>query len=256
MGLPYSITIDISNALKLPDEFYWYSLGVLTQCNGLLFVLKGLKEAGVLKLTMPFTYLVLNHLLYRTLQFNKIFEFVPYPDIIKGRPDIALPGCPVSPRTIKTIMVDLSPAKGDLLLKLYVTQNGHGLKTPLRGFNLPAFLQLVEACMYADINIRGADTDEDIKPSILMLKNLYLLEQLNDLLSHYEKTFNFLLKYKKPIVVEKLDKFVNQLKRHLPSGRDYQEAKEDVIEAKRHLAEKKLRKWYAKKSNIDEHINS
>jgi len=248
MNIPYSVTTEISNALKLPKEIYWHAFNVLTQGNGLLFALNCFRER---KLNIPLAYFVLNHLVCRTLQFDKILEFVPYKDIIEGRPDIALPGCTVGLRTIEAIMAELSPKKGDFLLKLYVTQNGHVCKTPMRGFNLPGLFQLVEAWVYGNIDKRDADRGANIKPSILMLKNLYLLENINDLLSHYEKAFNFLLKYKNPIVVENIDSFLKQWQKHLPTGRDYQHAKEDVIDAKKHLKENKLRKWYSEKINID-----
>jgi len=254
MGLPYSIT-KISNSLKLPKEFYWHAFNVLTQGNGLAFALNCFKEEKIKsKLNIHLTHLVLNHLLYRTLQYDKIMEFVPYNDIINGRPDIALPGCPVSSRTIKTIMAELSPKKSNFLFRLYVTKDGNRFKTPMRGFNLPGLMQLVEAWMYAAIDVRDSDKDAmqsnpDAKPSFLMLKNLYLLEQLNDLLAYYKPAFDFLLKYRKPIEFENVDLFREQLKKHLPTVQDCQQAKENIIEAKKHLKETKLKKWYVEKRN-------
>jgi len=95
----------------------------------------------------------------------------------------------------------------------------------------------------------------DAKPSILMLKNLYLLEQINDLLSYYKPAFEFLMKYKKPIEFENVDLFREQLRKHLPSGRDFQEAKQDVIEAKKHLTQRKLNTWYTEKRKLDGDVN-
>lgn len=249
MGLPYSIT-KISDNLKLPKELYWYAFNLLTQGNGLFFALKGCQPVDG-KFNIMRAYMVLNHLLYRTLQFDKILEFVPYKDIMAGRPDIGLPGFSRSSSSIKRAFNELPD---DLLFCLYVIKDGNQFKTPMRGFNLPGLMQLVEAWMYAAIDVRDSDKDAmqsnpDVKPSILMLKNLYLLEQLNGLLAYYKPVFDFFLKYRKSIEFENIDLFREQLKKHLPTVQDCQQAKENIIDAKKYLKENRLRKWYVEKCN-------
>lgn len=149
-------------------------------------------------------YFVLCHVIYRTFQFEKCFEFIRAKDILNGIPTNAIPGYGLSEPTVKRVLNWLSPPHSDYLVKLKLLKKGKRIITPIYGLNIPGFLKLMQVCWIASTK-EANDCKDDYeyrpnrKPSNLMLRGRCLLECCINFSIEYEEAFNFLTKCVKPI---------------------------------------------------------
>ncbi len=226
-AIPYSLSGRFSAELLWPNKFYWSAFDVLIHSNGLQIVLNILwKEGDDFESEMGFkletAYFVLKHIIYRTLQFDKTFEFIRHADVIKGMPCNAIAGCCLSPASVKRVLSRLSPPQNDYLLKLRFVHNGTRIITPLYGLNLPAFLKLTTAWWQAEIDTDevSKDTSEyrpNRKPSNLMLRGRCMLKHCVEFSENWQDAFDFLVKCSKPI--SDVEDFIKKWSKHFPTPR-------------------------------------
>jgi len=212
-SIPYKIADPLSAAFNWPNKFYWSLFDVLIRYDtqGIALGLCRLEDdisQGREKFTPISPYFVFKHLIFRTIQFQKIFEFVKRKDVIEGFALSAVAGCNLSEATVKRVLTELSPPYGKYFVKLRLIQNRQRIITPVFGLNLPAILQVI----YSQWHRRSTQEQEDRperKPSNNMLRGFCLLNNCIEFALPYKTAFHYLLKQTKPIEnVERLAKRV------------------------------------------------
>jgi hypothetical protein len=255
-AIPYSIAKRISDQLGWPNKFYWSVFDVLINANTLGFLANAGKEWWKFKPETIET--VLRHIIYRTIQFDKMFEFVRMQDVIKGMPCNAIAGCGLSEATIKNVLGQLS--RDNFLIKLCLAPNGKKIITPLYGLNLPRILELIDHLWANRIYTEGTSKDEyedrfTRKPSILMLRGRCLLKCCVRFSGEWEDAFSFLANYSEP--VSNVDDFIKEW-----SGGFLVSEKETILERKANAGKqfdpdvakckkvRQLREEYLKEKNL------
>lgn len=227
-AIPYSRSNRISDCLLWSNKFYWSAFDVLINSNGLQILLSSLWREGLdldndSGLKLETAYFVLKHIIYRTLQFDKSFEFVRYGDVIKGMPCNSIAGCCLSPASVKRVLNKLSPPQNDYLIKLRFVHNGTRIITPLYGLNLPAILKLVFAWWQSEIDVEEVSKDRyedrpNRKPSNLMLRGRCMLNHCVEFSENWQDAFDFLVKCSKPI--SDVEDFIKKWSKHFPRNRE------------------------------------
>ncbi len=242
-AIPYKISSNISNILNLIPELYYAAWDVLVGMDGLGLCLHlwfpVSRESRAEKPSpedVPFpneqaAYCVLRHVVFRTLHFNKIVEFVRVNDIINGIPRIGIAGAPFGERVIKHALKYLS--EEGILLKINLPPSK--AVTPIYGLNLPAFLFFLDVYWKLAIQERAyddaGDDDECKARSVRSLRAQKLLDLLVPYLEKYQPLFKYMDEQKSPIT--NLDDFCNQLKKRLPANIDEISLKIELGDARR-----------------------
>ena len=228
-AIPYSISTHLSEKLEWPREFYQTAFEVFTIYSGFEFVFSsdGVPNNSRSRAVEPVTVqAVLKHVVFRTLQFDKVFEFIRSGDMVKGNPSSAIPGIHLSESAIRRVLNGFSPPYSDYLIKLRFMNKGKPIITSLLGLNLPGLLQLALVCWTnaLDEERLGKDILEDRpnrKPSNLMLRGRCLLENLVEASEPWKPAFEFLIDHHARVIdVHDLEAFIEKWKRHFPSSKD------------------------------------
>lgn len=237
--IPYFVSKHISDELKWPNEFYSILFKILTEYNGLWFAMCKIRTEKIIKSNLA--YFIISHLIYRTLQFEKVFEFLKAREIIDGIPTSAIPEYGLSRSTVKRVLNWMSPPYFDFFIKLRFERNGKKIITPLYGLNVPDLLNLIQTFWLNSIDIKELEKDNpSMQPSNMMLRGRCLLECCIKFANEYKNVFDFLSKQKKPI--KNIESFLNQLRKHLPNGNYHVKTFEEDIKTCWKMRE--LRKMY------------
>lgn len=239
-GIPYNIGKRISDQLGWPNKIYWTIFEVLINANG-LGILSGQKE-GWWSFKPETIETVLRHIVYRTIQFDKMFEFVRRKDVIKGMPCIAIAGCGLSETMIKNILGQLWRDK--ILIKLRFVRDGKRIITPLYGLNMPLLFVAIEALWRKQIKAKN-DSNKEYglhpakKPSNLMLRSRCQLRCCLEFLLEWKSAFDFLTNYSEPItniddfISEWSESFIDSENRKIRRGELIQQFESLVAECKK-----------------------
>lgn len=222
--IPYKISGQISSVFPFPQAFYSGVWDVLIGIDGLGLELQfyyadsRAKNPDVLLPNAQAAYCVLRHVAHRTLQFNKLFEFVRVSDIVEGMPTIGIAGAPFKERAIKDALKYL--VDSCLLIKICLPKNN--CVTPLYGLNLYILLMLLEpSWKEAILSISDDDPEYEWAGKAKSAKSLRAQKTLS-FLNNYLKEFKKLIYYfyeteEKEGTIKNIDSFCNELRKLLPS---------------------------------------
>ena len=160
-------------------------------------------------------YCVLRHIIFRTLQFQKIVEFVRVKDIVRGIPTIGIAGAPFKDRVIKDALKYLS--QEGILLKIRLPQSK--AVTPMYGLNLfTLFFSLDILWKTAILDMSNEYTQEGTAKSLKSLRAQKLLAILVSYLDEFKAVFKYITEKKEPVYDVKI--FCDQMVKSLPASYD------------------------------------
>jgi len=239
--IPYHLGTEISAAMNLLPPFYRKCFKALIEGGGLDMLIGSLAADGGDRKSFSWeaAAVVLRHVIYRTLVFEKPVEFIRVLDIVRGKPAIGIGGCGLGERTIARILASLS--EYHYLIK--VRLDPKVAITPLYGINLPGFLQLTkmrwEEAVVSELEAKDSSwnaldgvefkTRDDFGGYLPLTKEFKsklarfgygLIEDCVNFLEFYKPAFDFL---RRQGPVKDFEGFLKELHELLPKGRHLQE---------------------------------
>jgi hypothetical protein len=204
-SIPYKVTSEISGTFPFPFQFYDAVWDVLIGMDGLALCLQfyfadleaQASEGHDPWPNRPPVYFIFKHIIFRTIQFRKIVEFIRIKEIIEGKPTIGIAGAPFKERTIEAALKYLVETdETDILLKINLPKNK--VVTPMYGLNLPVFLSFLNVTWKQEIQKISDKYDEESKCNAKSAKSYRaqkILLALNEYLERYKPMFNFIERY-------------------------------------------------------------
>lgn len=247
MIIPYRVSAEISGIVPFPFQFYEAVWDVLIGMDGLGLSLqfhfavekekreklspkaKKKKEKDDPLPNPQAAYCVLRHVVFRTIQFRKIMEFVRVLEIMEGMPTIGIAGAPFQERAVKYALKYL--VKIGALLKINLPKTK--AVTAMYGLNLLDFLFFLDHYWKEAIKNLTNNYDYDAElgsmaKSIKALRAQKLLSVLIQYTKKFKPVFNHIEKMKTPIT--NLGSFCKKVRTSCPDNQEHACFELDLIE--------------------------